>query len=599
MELLLSTLVSNGQLLSSFVMNSGVNQAVYNGKFFNSPLYQFMGIGNIPGINYVGRARREVLTIQIEDEENYNCMYTFNAPLGFDWANVTGFSNLRKDPSFSSPGPNHHFLIDAIFLGGGSSVIKGYTPCHNVLNCYADYTTWLYNVCFLTGEDAAYNETVLSATDNSDQVQSLMDTIEKTIQPIWRPNTIFAIGIKTKETVTGGGSANYINSYFYGFKTAGPIGHFHRYLDDNGTEVINNKFQELVTANQEDSFILSNLKHYINYAISYPNANGDLLNAKPLFYNNPKLSLFFTKQYVYSMFEGWDALNGNLTTTGGMGIQIQDAVEPLVAPIGTVSWNFDKYPIKGKDTQALANMVANATGSGCEPPSLGQYGINAEIAIDQLEPLKLYTAIFSNTYDDGTNGAVNREVHRYPFRTSRYGSFEEQIQSYILAQELGVSLKTAIFDVNITPVGTEISDALSIIGGSSLLLTNYADKLERVIQGALKLGAFQPAISTEFNFVKSGSTILGVWIRCIEPFNDPKIPSSVMETSITLSINGTGVYSPIFSKDCREIFITNSAMDLPEGDFEFTFHYKEWNQNSQLYVNASTEVVNHTVAITI
>lgn len=599
MELFLSTLVSNGQLQSSFVMNTGVNLSIYNGKFFNSPLYQFRGLGSIPNINYLGRARREVLTIRIQDEDNYNCVYTLTGPVDLDWANVTGFSNLRKDPAYPGAGPNNHFLIDVSLVGGGTAVIKGYTPCHNVLNCYSNYTTWLYNVCFLTGEDAAYNETVLNSTESSEQVESLMESIEKTIQPIWRPNTIFAVGIKTNEKVYGGGSANYTNSYFYGFKTAGPIGHFHRYLDNVGTEVINNKYQQLVTANQEDSFILSNLKHYINYAVSYPNANGDLLNAKPLFYNDPKLSLFFTKQYVYSMFEGWDALSGNLATSGGMGIQIQDAIEPPVAPIGTVSWNFDKYPIKGKDTQALSNMVANATGSGCEPPSLSQYGINADIAIDQLEPLKLYTAIFSNTYDDGTNGPVNREVHRYPFRTSRYGSFEEQIQSYILAQELGVPLKTAIFDVNITPTGSEISDALSIIGGSSLLLTDFADKVERIVQGALKLGTLQPAISTEFNFVKNGSTILGVWIRCIEPFNDPKIPSSVMETSITLSINGTGDYTPVFSKDCREIFITNSTMDLPEGDFEFTFHYKEWNQNLQLYVNATTEVVNHTVAITI
>lgn len=598
-ELFLSTLASNGQLLSSFVMNTGANQAIYNRKFFNTALYQYAGTGDIPHINYLGRSLSEKLTIQIQDSENYNCAYTLIAPPDFNWSNVTGFSNLRKDPAFFGAGPNNHFLIDASLVGGGSVVIKGFTPCHNVLNCYADYTMWLYNVCFLTGEDAAYNETVLNATDNLAQVESLRDTIEKTIQPIWRPNTIFAVGINTKETLYGGGSANHINSYFYGFKTAGPIGHFHRYLDDNGTEVINNKYQELVTANQEDSFILSNLKHYINYAVSYPNANGDLLNAKPLFYNDPKLSLFFTKQYVYSMFEGWSALGGNLATSGGMGIQIQDAVEPPVAPIGTVSWNFDMHPIKGKDTQALGNMIVNATGSGCEPLSLKPYGINADIAIDQLEPLKLYTAIFSNTYDDGTNGAVNREVHRYPFRTSRYGSFEEQIQSYILAQELGVPLKTAIFDVNITPVGTEVSDALSIIGGSSLLLTNYADKLERVIQGALKLGAFQPAISTEFNFLKNGSTILGVWIRCIEPFNDPKIPSSVINTSVALTVEGTGTFKYVFSKDCREIFITNSAMDLPEGDFEFTFHYKEWNQNSQLYVNATTEVVNHTIAITI
>lgn len=591
LQAFLDTLAANGQLLTPITLNDGTNSPIYDGVFFNSPLYQWGGSVSAPDLAYSITTAGSTIELNVSDGNNYDCITTLIGPFRFDWSTVVRFSNLRKDPAYPAPGPNYHFLIDAEISGGGTVVINGHSTCHNVLNCYDDLSTWLFSMCYLNVEDFAFNQTVLDSTANTAQVNSLMEGLEKTVQPIWRPNTTFAVAVKVKESVTGGGTATHSDTYFYGFKTAGPIGHFHRYLDAGGNEVIREDYQALLDQDQEESFVLRNLKPYINYALSYPNANGELLNAKPLFYEDPKILLFFTRPYVYHMFEGWSTYVGNAATSAGMTIDIRDAIEPEIAPVGTVSWQFENFPVKDKDAQALSNLVTNAPQGGCEPTQLNDFGINAQIDVTGLKPLKLYTAIIYNTYNDGINTSVKREVHKYPFRTSRYANFEQQIQSYILAEDQGVPVKTAIYDVE-AGAGINVADAIAIVaGGSNLLLTDYAERIERILQGVLKLGTLQPPIATEFNFVKQNGTILGVWIRNPEPFNDPKIPADAIEESVNLTIDASGTFATFFSKDCRDIFITNSAMDLSGGTYEFTFNYLEWDKTTLDYENAATETV--------
>ena len=353
--------------------------------------------------------------------------------------------------------------------------------------------------------------------------------------------------------------------------------------------------------------MLSKLQHYIDYARSYPNADGDLLNAKPLFYRNAKLLLFFKKQYAYAMFGNWDELPGNDPVEGNMQVVIQDAIEPETAPLTNMTWAKDDHSIKGADVLALGNMIQNSEPTDCPPDSLAQSGVNAEIATKGLKPLKLYTAIFSNSYKRDTESSTPttvREVHRYPFRTSRYGDFKEQVNSYKLATDSSdpsIILKAAVFEV-----GKDVSAGLPVASNilpptnGNDLLTDYADLIERVLQGALKLGTLHPAVTTEFNIVRNtavGGNILGVWIRCPEPFNDPKLPAPEMQTTIRLSVNSDNEsnYQAIFSKDAREVFITNSdaSLNMPTGSYTFTFDYREWN--GQQYVSAETVPVTITI----
>lgn len=458
--------------------------------------------------------------------------------------------------------------------------------------------TFLFELCVLSDEDYSYNQTIPDAAEVAAQTDSMMNGLEQTFQPIWRPNTTFAVAIKTNEAVSGGGSNNHRNTFYYGFRTKGPIGHFHSYLDDSNDEVIRQDYQNLLDANQEDAYQLSKLQHYIDYRRSYPNADGDLLNAKPLFYGDPRLLLFFKKQYAYAMFGNWDALSGNDPVEGSMQIVIQDAIEPQAPPVPTLNWSLDDFCIKGTDILAIDNMIQNSDPSGCPPDSLNQNSVNATIEIEGLKPLKLYTAIFSNIYKrdtDPTTPTTVREVHRYPFRTSRYANFQEQINSYILAvdeTDPTLVIKSAVFNVgkNVT-AGIAPASAMLPPTNSNDLLTDYADLIERVLQGALKIGTLHPAVTTEFNVIRntdSGGNLLGVWIRCPEPFNDPKLPMTELQSSITVSVDGDNEsnYQAIFSKDGREVFITNAdaSLNMPSGSYEFTFHYKEWN--GQQYVPA-------------
>lgn len=600
LEILLNTIAANGQLLTTDTLNDVNNAPVYDGVFFNSPLYQWGGPGAAPSIVKSFSGVIFGIQLTISDGVSYNCTTTLKVSGQFSWSNVIGFTNLRKDPAYPGAGPNQHFLIDAVLSTGGTATVSGHSTCHNVLNCYARLTTWLFNVCYLSVEDNAYNQTVLGSTENSAQINSMLDAMERTVQPIWRPNTTFAVAVKVKEAVSGGGTATHTDSYFYGFKTAGPIGHFHRYLDAGGNEVVRPDYQALLDQDQEESYVLRNLKPYINYATSYPNANGELLNAKPLFYGDAKILLFFTRPYVYHMFENWTTYLGNEATTAGMSIDIRDAVEPETPPLGLVSWQFDTHPIKSKDSLVLGNMVENAPLNGCEPEELNEFGIHARIDVTGLKPLKLYTAIIHNSYNDGVNAStVKREVHKYPFRTSRYANFEEQIQSYILASDMGNPVKTAIYEVEMGASGNPVTASSVVPSGSTVLLTNYADKIERILQGALNVGTLQPPISTEFNFVKDGDTILGVWIRNPEPFNDPKIPQSDIESSLSLTIDAVGGYMNFFSKDCREVFITNEDLNLPAGEYEFIFHYLEWDKAIQEFASVTSETVQHYVPSTI
>lgn len=607
-EIFLSTLASNDDLLSSnFQLNDTANNPVYDGVFMNSPLYKYPG-GRITPVNYALTTNTATrIDFVVSDENKYRCTFTLSAVKELNWANIASMTNLRPDPDNLVVGENYLFLIDAVMDNGSVEVLRGKTTCYNIITCRANCSTYLFKLCLLSDEDYAYNQTIPGAAELAAQTQSMMDALEKTFQPIWRPNTTFAIALKTNEAVSGGGTNNHRNTFYYGFRTKGPVGHFHSYLDDSNVEVIREDYQDLLDVNREDAYQLSKLQHYIDYRRSYPNADGDLLNAKPLFFKDPRLLLFFKKQYVYAMFGNWDALSGNGAVGGNMQVVIQDAIEPQVPPVPTLSWALDDFCIKGSDVQAIDNMIQNSDPADCPPDSLDQNSVNAQINIDELEPLKLYTAIFSNTYQrdaDAGTPTTTREVHRYPFRTSRYGNFTEQVNSYQLAIDETTSavLKTAVFELGKVIPAASISSASGMISPApnNDLLQDYADLIERVLQGAFKLGTLHPAISTEFNIVRNtdtGGNILGIWIRCPEPFNDPKLPASEMQTTIRLSVDGDSEtnYKAIFSKDTREVFVTNSnsTLNMPAGEYTFTFDYREWD--GQQYITVISVPVTFTI----
>lgn len=604
LEIFFDTLAKKGHLTQSSFKIYPDKERDYDGAFLNTVLYNSpLGPRSVVTYNVINQTTAQLI-FRVTDNNEYSCQFELNAPKAIDWNRVISFSNLRPDPSRISEGENFDFLIDVYIQGRRAPfVFQGSTTCFNILNCESSCETYLYKLCVLSGEDYFYNLTIPGSGEVTAETDSMVDALEKTFQPIWRPNTKFAIAIKTNEAVSGGGSANHRNTFYYGFQTKGPVGHFHNYLDESNTETIREDYQSLIDVGQEDAYQLSTLKHYIDYRRSYPNADGDLLNAKPLFYKDPRLLLFYKKQYVYAMFGNWDVYAGNNTVNGALQVVIEDPVPPVVPPEATPLWALDAFAIKGADVIALNNMIENSAVGDCPPDDeITPNGVNSVIDINELKPLKLYTAIFNNSYqrdvENGTPTTV-REVHRYPFRTSRYGTFKEQVLSYqLLVDETDplIVLKEAVFDLSKPISDPDITIAQGILGGSNDLILDYADLFERILQGALKLGTLQPAVTNEFNKVYTESNrLLGIWIRCPEPFNDPKLPESELETTIRLSVDGDGEanYKALFSKDKREVFVTNTddSMEMSSGDYLFTFDYKEWNGNAYVVVHSKSVTI--------
>jgi hypothetical protein len=80
---------------------------------------------------------------------------------------------------------------------------------------------------------------------------------------------------------------------------------------------------------------LTSLRQYIDYQRSYPNADGNLLNSKPLFYDdgdNTRIFLFFAKAYAVHFFHHWsplDTLPSFTNRKGMLKIVIKDPREDI------------------------------------------------------------------------------------------------------------------------------------------------------------------------------------------------------------------------------------------------------------------------------
>lgn len=574
----------------------------YGGTFWGTSLYD----GPSEVIIYQSQPMEEIpgLIITLSDDRGFNCTIELitSDGSGIHPYQVTRFFNLRPDPNRLEAGDNYYFLIDGeVFLpstGQTISITMSGRSCYPIVTCReTGCATFLYRVCYLTQEDFEYNETIPTQVEVQGDNTAMIEALNKTVQPIWRPNTIFAIHVQTTDKLTVNGSnlvPPYVTNAVFGFKTAGGIGFFHKYLD--GTNIVDRAdYAALVANDNEDSYKLANLNHYIDYAKSYPNADGRLTNAKPLFYINPDLLLFFVKQYVFAMFSEWATYNGAPAERYDLEAIIKDPVKETDVFVVGAAWDSHDTPVITQDVNIIGNMIIN--GLPCSiVENVTSIGIHTEFFVPELKPLKAYTAIFNAKYEDQSNNEYSQEVHRYVFQTSRYGNFEEQIHSYRLKDEAGVVQREAIFDIEHAPANAAKAQQiiLDTLPTTDALFQEYAHPYDRLMEGAFQLGAFHPAVTTEFNVIKNGSTILGILVRNPEPFNDPKIEEATMADTLKLQVNlgNANDYVVIFSKDNANAWVTNSdgSMNMPLGDYKFTFKYKQFDGHNYIDVATISDV---------
>jgi hypothetical protein len=480
--------------------------------------------------------------------------------------------------------------------GGGEG-----TPVRIDLTC----KTIIFEMCWLPSSAQVFNSTIPSFQDLLNSNNAMVTAINNTIYPIWRPDTQYAISIKVVDhvkVIDTGATSNTSRYMHMGFRTRGPVGHFHQYRSEYNT---------LVTADRADEFRLQSLKPYIDYTKSYPNADGNILNAKPLFYVNPKLQVFYIHQFIYTMYGGqFDAYNGNPAVTSTLEVTIHDPVNPSPAGPGDpgyidpVSLTFlpNNLGHVTPDVAILNNMATQGdpcTDAG-QQTGITPMGIQSNVTVDKLKPLKLYLAVFKANYSAATTPDEQIvEVHRYNFQTSRYADFPEMVNSYKLKDRDGVYVKDALFDdIAVTLDTTRASQFTALLANTypsgDPLEQLYADPFDRLMDGILITGPIDPPVGTDFNIVRDSvsNNVIGILIRNPEPFNDPKVPAPDIAPTITLSQNGgpTSAFKVIYSKDRSKAFVGDSNMNLPLTDLKFTFKYLEYNGSA--YITASTVVVN-------
>lgn len=466
-------------------------------------------------------------------------------------------------------------------------------------------TAFLHQVCWLTMEQYEFNVTLPGQAQIDAVNDTMADGITKTIQPIWRPYTKYVVQVKTKDKVTVSGNVEreYTQYYNFGFQTAGGIGHFHRFLNVVGSRVYRTDYQLLLNADREQEYKLALLQHYIHQVRSYPDPSGALIGAKPLYYELPTVSLYFVQEYAYAMFNDWAAYLGNPAQTASLQLLIKDPAEGASgagSDTSDITWNDHPLATPTDDVVIVNNIVVNgANCTGLSGP-LQPRGLNATTQPDFLQPSKLYLALFSARL-----GALRNEVHRYNFQTSRYATFAAHINSYQLDTRPGHEAK-AVFRIDLNLSAADLSLVTAVVNDTTTaaheaIRGTYADRLDRLLTGALKVPAMHPPATTEFNIIANAATgiILGILVRTPEPLNDPKMPLADQSFGVLASV-ASSVGPPsnlnvkVFSRDITSVFLTNASMNVAPGDATFTFQYLLWNGGA--YAPVSVTIVNFPVA---
>ncbi|WP_299767416.1 hypothetical protein [uncultured Dokdonia sp.] len=198
--------------------------------------------------------------------------------------------------------------------------------------------TSLQEVCWLTLEDHQWNEAIPGSEAIEAEHQDMIDALQQAAQPIWRPNTTYYVKYTLKDEVDNGESEPGIYDYYYGFRTAGPLGHFHKHPNVNYPP----------NGATEEEYTLTSLRSYIDYKRSYPNANGNLLRAKPLFYGHHqcKIDLFFNKSLTEHMLNKWHPYLGMPELDGALHIAIKDPVTDVIVPYPLpADYNEESVPV--------------------------------------------------------------------------------------------------------------------------------------------------------------------------------------------------------------------------------------------------------------
>lgn len=479
----------------------------------------------------------------------------------------------------------------------------------------------LHEVTWVTLEDYEYNINIPSQEEIDDDTESTLSAVNDYLPPIWRPDTSYYVQFKLKDNVDNGENEAFYD-FAYGFHTAGPVGFFH--TDEYSP-------YGSLNGNDADQYPHTSLRAYIDYDRSYPNADGDLISAKPMFYNDTttEVNLFFTSRYADRMLTGWGAYDNFPALGGTMKIIIKDPVEnieivnppnlettyesielsPLPIPQTIETWALDESPLLSNTITQWFNMLPEGCTAVYEDPEPLTY--YRKIETKRLKPQKLYTVQILNFYwgtevidpeniTENDKNKFARPVHQYVFQTSRYRNFEDQVMSYYTYDEEDIVTSEKTFAVEIKLDSAPLEAALTTVKGvpnelSISIETQFQHPFDRVLEGLFGLPALDKAMTTEIcKIVNANSNkIVALLIRNPEPFNHPRFPLEVVsrvvdeednilqEGMIEVLMNDLSDINPayhvLYSKDYAQAIIMNDIKQISGSTLNIQFIYKIWN----------------------
>jgi len=488
--------------------------------------------------------------------------------------------------------------------------------------------TILHEVEWMSLKDFTINEEMPGKDAIQKSYLQTVNAIKNNVSPVWRPGMKYILSIKVSDTLKNNSKS--VERFNFGFKTARPVGFFQVDYDEVAKNLVDAKnvpyrSNYVKDIEHPNIYKLTSLRDYIDYGRSYPNADGNLLKAKPLYYKNTALQLFYVKSFVYNLFANWPQNNalGLKELNGKMEIVIKDPIEEIeianplgpnivskTIPTSNIKWKKDngasapksisvwdimQNPQKYKPDYKTNDSYCWDKGGETIVPAW----ISTTVTFDFLKPSKLYTALFNNVFEKKTS-----EVHRYVFQTSRYADLADQIESYLIHGE-NSNIKEAVFDLSIAKLEQNKSTILKLINriktDNNYLDSTYIDPFDCLIEGVFKMNPLPPALNTEINIVKNESgKVKGLLIRNPEPFIDPKLPDtekalfcSIINVNTTES-QANKDFKCLFSKDCAQFFITDiNSFELTNKLIRLQFTSVCWDGSENKYITDQIYLTNN------
>ena len=368
--------------------------------------------------------------IDIESEDC--CVKIEKSTVNLD-ISETSFSTTEATDNIGPPTEGKEIDLDKDYfveasIGMQQIQLTITTECLKVITLTEDIKichTSLQQVCWLTQEKWDYNETIPELEAMKSEQEAMEASVEATAQPIWRPNTSYYLHFQLKDEVDNGKHEGKFD-YYYAFKTAGPLGHFHNAKgvtygneydekdtilnrkDKNGQLSLNGRLTN------PDNYPITSLRQYIDYRKSYPNANGNLLKAKPLFYgaHQAKLSLFFSQPFVKHMLSDWEKYNSVEGPKGGIHLAIKDPITNSIIPY-PLPENFSEETVP--ITETFATWVEFSSPEELKHPPETLTLLDAEgLSLGDFKILKWEFRLSINTYrvriDDQAKLAEQQEI---------------------------------------------------------------------------------------------------------------------------------------------------------------------------------------------